>query len=167
MATNGKVTPLILGLALVLALAAFAAAFAPAARAQEGEARGAVDERFPVAFDVEHPCTGEALFVEGTMHVVGHATEDAAGGLHFFGHSNLQGKATSASGARYVLVSGGNNPLLIRSGALQTLASHERFVRQGEGAGADDFSTSWVFHLTVDAEVNIDLVVDKFVSECG
>ena len=166
--TNVRATPLMLAalmLGITLALALMVAAFAPEAWAQEKAAQP-VSERFPVAFDVENPCTGEALFVEGTLHVVGHATEDTSGGLHFFGHSNLQAKAVSASGARYVLVVGGNNPLSIRSGALQTLASHEKFVRQGEGVEADDFSSSWIFHLTVDADGNLDLVVDKFTSEC-
>ncbi len=98
--------------------------------------------RVSVGIDVENPCTREALFVEGTIHHVSHTTEDAAGGLHCFGHINLQAKAVSASGARYVLVVGGNNPLSVRFGALQTLASHEKVVRQGEGVEADDFSTS-------------------------
>ena len=165
-ATNGRATPLMLpALTLGLALALMLTAFAPAARAQE-EAPGPVNERLPVAFEAENPCTGEALFVEGTLHLVGRTTEDAAGGLHLMGHSNLEGKATSASGAGYVLVPGGNNPVSVRSGALQTLASHSKFVRQGEGVAADDFASSWIFHLTVDAEGNIDPVVDKFASEC-
>lgn len=164
-ATSGRATPLLLAaLTLGFTLALMLAAFAPAAWAQE--APQPVNERLPVAFEVENPCTGEALFVEGTLHLVGRTTEDAAGGLHLMGHSNLEGKATSASGARYVLVSGGNNPVSVRSGALQTLASHTKFVRQGEGVAADDFVTSWIFHLTVDTEGNIDLVVDKFTSEC-
>ena len=87
-------------------------------------------------------------------------------GLHLMGHSILEGKATSASGAGYVLVSGGNNPVSIRSGALQTLASRTKFVRQDEGVAADDFASRLIFHLTVDVDGNVDLVVDKFASEC-
>ncbi len=58
-----------------------------------------VNDRSPLAGEVINPCTGELVRFEGTQHLVFHSTEDADGGFHFRGHTNLQATGVSDSGA--------------------------------------------------------------------
>jgi len=47
-------------------------------------------------------CSGEAVVVEGDLHLVFHATSDASGGAHLIAHDNFQGVGgESSSGVRY------------------------------------------------------------------
>ena len=117
-----------------------------------------------------NPCTEESLVLEGTVHLVFHGTEDAAGGIHFKGHSNLQGQAVSASGAKYIVNSVGNSSFSVRDDSLEsftfTAPAHLNFIRQGSDMPEDDFTLHALIHITQNAKGEVKARVEFEESEC-
>jgi hypothetical protein len=156
-------------LALIAALSTFWALVPPAqAQAQTMT----FDERIPLTPDDTpfNPCTEEALVLEGTAHLVFHGTEDAAGGIHFKGHSNIQGHAVSASGAKYIVTSVGNSGFSVRADSLEsftfTAPAHLNFIRQGSDTPEDDFTSHALIHITQNAKGEATAVIAFEESEC-
>ena len=121
--------------------------------------------RVPFALTVTNPCTGEAVFLEGTTHLLVTATLDASGGAHFVEASNTQGTGISASGASYILIATGEfveTPASVIGNF--TLLNTFRVLRQG-GSTGDDFTATELMHVTV---VNGEAVVDliRVDTEC-
>ena len=135
-----------------------------------GRSQGAVvtNERVDLSLPMINPCTGESIVLEGSTHFIFTITVDRGGGEHFVSQSNTQGRAISASGARYVLVAGGvfvetpdNGPVLNF-----TNTSRFRVTRLGADSRADDFTVTTVFKgVVVHDQVVVDL--ERFSSECA
>jgi hypothetical protein len=126
------------------------------------------NQRVDLSVPMINPCTGESIVLEGSTHFIFTITVDQGGGEHFVSQSNTQGTAISASGARYVLVTGGmfvetpdNGPVL---GFTNT--STFRVIRVGADSTADDYTVTTVFKgLVVHDQVVVDL--ERFEAECA
>jgi hypothetical protein len=126
------------------------------------------NERVDLSLPLINPCTGESIVLEGSTHFIFTITVDRGGGEHFVSQSNTQGRAISASGARYVLVAGGvfvetpdNGPVLNF-----TNTSTFRVIRLGVDSTADDFTVTTVFKgVVVHDQVVVDL--ERFSTECA
>jgi hypothetical protein len=116
------------------------------------EAAVVVNESEPFTI-FEISCTGEPLVIEGRRHLLVHTTEDRAGGIHFATHFAIHGQGTSASGAKYVVNTGGNDNVTIaaRGAFTQTITVRTVTMRAGEEAPADDLFFHVVLHLTANA----------------
>src|SRR5829696_6042036 len=158
----------VLGVAAVMAAIVTLAAGTALAQAQTTT----INERIPLTPDDTpfNPCTEEPLVLEGTVHLMFHATDDAAGGVHFKGHSNIQGQAVSSSGAKYVVNSVGNSGFSVRADSLEsftfTAPTHLNFIRQGSEMAEDDFTLRGLIHITQNAKGQLTAVVDLEASEC-
>jgi hypothetical protein len=148
----------VFALLLALVLSSVVVTLATPLPAQAQAQNTTSNERIPLTTDEtqDNPCTGEPLVLKGTVHFVFHGTEDAAGGVHFKGHSNLQGQAVSASGIKYIVNSVGNNGFSVRAGSLEsftfTAPTHLNFIRQGSDMPEDDFTLHALIHITQNAK---------------
>jgi hypothetical protein len=126
------------------------------------------NERFPFAFEIENPCTGEVVFIEGTLHFVFHITQDADGGFHIKGHLNFQGKGVSPSGAKYVVYESANSQFNFRAESADNFTSPVTFqvIRQGSPTPEDDFKVKALFHFTENANGELTAEVFKFEAQC-
>lgn len=150
---------------LAVLLASMLVALALPARSQ---AAVVTNERVDLDLPMINPCTGESIVLQGSTHFIFTITVDQGGGEHFVSQSNTQGTATSASGARYVLVTQGvfvetpdNGPVLNF-----TNTSTFRVIRLGADSTADDFTVTTVFKgVVVHDQVTVDL--ERFSAECA
>ncbi len=137
---------LILAVMALLMVALAVPAFAQAA------GNGAINLREPWTIELTS-CTGEPFTLEGEIHVVAHPTVDSAGGAHFNGHINIQGRGQTASGDKYVL----NHTSMFEgksdanSADVSTDTVHLNLIRQGEDGTEDDLSIPLRIHFTQNA----------------
>jgi len=152
-----------------LALAAGLLTLALLAKPTQAQAETAtVNERFPVAFEIENPCTGEVVFIEGTLHSVFHITRDADGGFHIKGHNNFQAQGVSPSGAKYVVHESANRQLNFRDESADnfTFLVTLEAIRQGSATPEDDFKVKALIHITANANGELTAEVVKIRGEC-
>jgi hypothetical protein len=129
-----------------------------------------INERIPISATIGADCLGEPIAVEGFQMTVGTITEDASGGLHFTGHTNIHYSGTGLeSGLRYQFanVEQGHDLIAGAEGAVNiTLTEVIRVIRQGEKALADDRAITLTFHVTVNPNGEVTTRVDEFRSSC-
>ena len=155
-------------LPLVLALGACADAesptgvLEPAISHLEAEPATAMEhehynERFPLEFTTVSPCTGEEVFVEGTLHVMTQAVTDGTTTRLVF-HSNQHYSGISASGTRYniITVSHSVESEDLEDGSFSIIAvGNHRVIASGR---EDDFHMWTRNHIRFDGE---SFVVEK------
>jgi hypothetical protein len=130
----------------------------------------AVSLRVPISGVVPNPC-GQPVTVSGTIHVVGHTTEDQAGGVHFASHINAQRvQGVDASGNRYVVhnVINDRYSLNAAKGAAttDTFTRAAHIIRRGEDAEDDDFLLHMTLHVTINADGEVTAEVVETRIEC-
>jgi hypothetical protein len=113
-------------------------------------------------------CTGEDLFIEGTMHTVAHTTIDANGERHVKFHFNIQGQGEGeSSGDKYVFHSVSNSHQnFTEDNANFTFSDTARLIRQGSATPTDDFNLIFLVHVTINANREVTADVAKFEPEC-
>jgi hypothetical protein len=149
-----------------LALAAGLLALALGAKPTQAQAENfKVNDRFTGEGAFLNTCTGEFVSYEGTEHFVIHITEDASGGFHFRGHTNVQAQGVSTSGAKYVAHSISNShdkfDVFSESAENFTFTQTLQFIRQRSETSEDDFVLKQVEHVTLNANGEITSVVEK------
>ena len=114
------------------------------------------------------PCTGEAILLEGRIHLMEHLTIDANGGLHLVGVDNQTYVGENpTTGTKYVLE--GHNATSVNqhfadNGATEfTLASEFQVISQGSG---DNFLFTQVIHGTVNSNGETTAEVVRIKEEC-
>jgi hypothetical protein len=109
-------------------------------------------------------CTGEEVFIEGTMHTVAHTTIDANGERHIKFHFSLQGQGEGASsGDKYVFHRVDNSHQnFTEDNANFTFSDSANLIRQGSATPTDDLQGKILFHITINAQGEVTTVVDKF-----
>ena len=113
-----------------------------------GSSPGAGD-RIAIVTEFGSPCTGEVVFVEGTIQGFQPA------GNNNRGHSDFQGTATNESGTTYRLIF--VSQAVVGTGPGEagfTFVQPLVFIATGETTTDDDFRVTFVFHTTFDAEGN-------------
>jgi hypothetical protein len=174
MTTRGR------GVVLVVALALAAGLLALALGAKPTQAQAETykfNDRETISGRMYNPCieeevpSGEEVTYEGTMHTVGHTTEDASGGFHIQGHVDLQVQGVSTSGAKYVVHEGTNDHLNFdvfsesASNFTYTLTLH--WIRKGSEMSEDDLQAKGLVHATVNANGEVTSVFDEeWEAEC-
>ena len=159
---------LVVALALAASLLTLAVALAKPAQAQ------AETEHFNDRDAIEgvffNECTGEDVTYEGTQHLVFNSTEDASGGVHFKGHSNIQVLGVSESGAKYVAHQTDNQQqnfdVVSDSVSSFTFTDTLQFIRQGSETPEDDFQVKQTFHVTINANGEVTSEVTNQEVEC-
>ena len=117
-----------------------------------------------------NPCTGEPIVYEGFVQVVakGHVSE--GGQAHFQVHFNSHLSGVSPSGARYRIVSVGNDheTFDVADFEPQTLTATgtSNIIRQGEDPPEDDVKGHHVFHYTINANGEVTAVQSEVRFEC-
>jgi hypothetical protein len=131
------------------------------------------NEWVPIASLIANECTGEPVSIEGTVHVVGTTTQDAAGGTHVQGHTNFVGQGVGiASGAEYVVREVQNTHGNIhdfegdQAPANFTQPYTFHVIRKGSAMPEDDFLLHMVFHITVNANGEVTSEVGEESIEC-
>jgi len=113
------------------------------------------------------PCTGEAVAVEGTLHLVSSSSTDAAGGLHtvsVFSSQQLVGTGL-ATGASYNGTYEGHSTFTLSGPPQNTVTDTFQMVLAGTG-GVGNLVIVGVFHETVDADGVVRSQVDVGSSKC-
>jgi hypothetical protein len=161
----GGMKRLVLSVAVVGMTLALAAGMALAQATTEK-----FNDRIPFTSESFNPCTGEVVRFEGTQHLVFHSTEDADGGFHFRGHTNLQATGVSDSGAKYIVHEGFNSQdkfdVIGESATNFTFMVTLQFIRQGSETAEDDFQAKVLSHVTINANGEVTSVVEPGESEC-
>ena len=107
-----------------------------------------VNERIPFESEFFNACTGETVFVEGTIHVL-------ARDQHF--HTNFVGHGRTASGVKYVVTDVRNESPNVdvtpdpRGAEATTFGMVVHLTRQGSETPADDSWNRLTFHATENA----------------
>jgi hypothetical protein len=128
-----------------------------------------INERLHIGpVPVENPCTGDVVIVEGTLHIVGHDTIDADGGVHFVVHNEFQGSGVSESGAEYVVSGVHNTHHVGRLDSAFNFTIEDTFnvIRQGSHTSEDNFRIRLVTHLTINANGEVTSEFVKAEPEC-
>ena len=168
---RGRVVAVMLALALAGGLLALALLAKPTQAQAQTEN---FNERIPLTIITTNECTAEAISVEGTVHVVGTTTQDAAGNLHVQGHTNFVGEGVGiTSGAEYIVrevqTTHGNVHDFEGDQAPATFTQPYTLhvIRKGSATPEDDFLIHTLFHITVNAngEVTAEVVEESF--ECN
>jgi hypothetical protein len=159
-------------LALIAALSTLLWALAPPAQALPPYVKGNVR----VAFEIEafpHPCTGERLDGNATVHFVAVFLEDAndsptGNGLHLLEHFNAQGHVVSRSGTEYVALDREKrlSNVKFRSASVSMVTRRLKFISQGSGTPEDNFTLRVTYRLTTTANNEVVVEVDTFEGEC-
>jgi hypothetical protein len=118
----------------------------------------------------EGSCTDEPVFIEGTLHTVGHTTIDATGGFHtkFQFNYKAQGEGLS-SGDKYVYHDVFNDHAYeawFTNTFNETFTETIKLIRQGSATPTDDLNFKVLFHVTVNAQGEVTSDVFKMESEC-
>jgi hypothetical protein len=137
--------------------------FAPGAWAQGTE----TNERIPVAFSMV-ACTGEMVFIEGTLHTVVNTTQDGSGAVHSTTHNNHSLRAVSPSGAKYTVTSANTSRFLVstNSAVNSTFTGTFQLIRRGEDGTTDDLVIHGTFHVTQNANGQLTATPINTTSEC-
>jgi hypothetical protein len=126
-----------------------------------------IEGKFPANYEIV-TCAGELVHIEGTLHLVLHITEDAAGGYRIFVHNNTHATGVSASGTEYVVNQLGNRieKFSVDSADTFTLAQPNTFIAKAESTPEDDIIFHQVFHITRNANGELTAVVENVKVEC-
>ncbi len=123
--------------------------------------------RTPIAGPQGNPCTGEVVFITGTVLLVIHETENAGGGTRRIVHANFQGvQGVSETGTRYVQavasneIEGGND----QGQSNFTFVDRTRLVSQ---TSTDNFLASLTFHVTTNANGEVTAEHEFSDAECA
>jgi hypothetical protein len=147
---------LLLTLALVPATAVFATATTEVER-----------ETVPFVFDSVNPCNGEAVIVTGELRTTTRTTVDSRGGLHIaFNLVPSQVRGQGQSGTAYKAVGGQRetfNVDLDGAPMTDTFTSTFNLISQG---GTPNFIVKMTFHVTVNANGEETVLVDRESLEC-
>jgi hypothetical protein len=115
-------------------------------------------------------CTDEPVFIEGTLHTVGHTTIDANGVRHIRGHFNEQGQGEGlSSGDKYVYHDVFNDHAYeawFTNTFNETFTETIKLIRQGSATPMEDLNFKVLFHVTVNAQGELTSDVFKMESEC-
>ena len=114
-------------------------------------------------------CTGEFVFIEGTMHTVAHTTIDANGERHTTFHTQVQGVGESESGAKYVfkdVFTLHENFPASDPNYNVTYSGTTKLIRQGSPTPTDDLEVKLLIHVTLNDHGELTAEVEKFESEC-
>jgi hypothetical protein len=165
MTTRGRAVVLVVALALAASLLTLAVVLEKPAQAQ---AQTITDKDRSTFDGFFISCTGEEVFIEGTMHTVAHTTIDANGERHIKFHFNIQGQGEGASsGDKYVFHSVSNSHQnFTEDNANFTFLDTANLIRQGSAAPADDFKVKFLVHVTINANGEVTADVAKFEPEC-
>ena len=120
----------------------------------------------PFAIDDVNPCTGEAVSIEGELTITVQDVADAQGGEHFtFTLVPHLVRGVGESGATYKAVGGARSHFNFTPGGVfnETLTDTFNLISQG---GSDNFVTHFVFHVTVNANGELTVVVIQEQAEC-
>jgi len=123
------------------------------------------NETVPIEFFAVS-CTGEQVVINGTSHVVFHATGTPSGNGTATFHINFQLSGTSASGTRYVVnetVNSTETRDTELAPATFTSIGHLNVVSEG---GAENLATRTIIHTTINADGEITSVIFEFETEC-
>jgi hypothetical protein len=133
----------------VLAAAGTSLVLGAGAALAQGEQR-AINERIPFSTAVINPCNGEEVTYEGTLHIVTRVGEDRSGGLHDIAHLNFQAEGVGDQGGTYTIsqVDTGTGTLTAQDANTFTVELLAEFIRRGESATPDDFTSRAVVHAT-------------------
>jgi hypothetical protein len=150
MTTRARGVVLVVALALAASLLPLAVVLAKPAQAQADTFTST--DRIPVS-DFTGSCPpSELVFVEGTQHTVAHTTIDANGGFHTKFQFNLKGEGVGLdSGDKYVYHQVSNSHEDATGPFNRTFTQTFKIIRQGSDTTTDDFNTTIVFHVTVNA----------------
>ena len=110
-------------------------------------------------------CTGEPIYLYGTVHLLATVTDDGAGGQHTHVHINYQDVRAIGliTGTTYLVPGAGDVQLNVTTGAANvTAATRARFVAPG---GDNDLYVYQTIHATVDA--NGDETVEIIDTQIG
>jgi hypothetical protein len=99
------------------------------------------------------PCTGDAVLLEGRLHILITETVDKNGGLHLKAHfqpMNLQGEVIAGpnEGAKYNGTGVSQDRLNLKKGETFTMINNYRMIGQGK---APNFMVHETWHVTVNA----------------
>jgi hypothetical protein len=143
---------------LLLAFAAVPAALAAAEQVTVPVSPGAI----------LHPCTGELVLVNGTIHTTFRTTESSSGNVSVTTTSNTQGVTGTGvlSGARYSLSETQMSSFTMSRGSTTTNIVSLRFLRSGETGLPDDFTLHIRFQVTVNAGGVPTATVDQLSTTC-
>ena len=115
-------------------------------------------------------CSGERVLINGSQHIMGRFTKDAAGKLHFSFTRHTQGKGIGQiSGDDYILTdSVTRTSLEFVSGAVPVLVEqyNSRLLRLGENESSDDTIIHFLSKFTVDANGEMTIVTEIQSVEC-
>lgn len=124
----------------------------------------------PLDFPAFVPCaaggTGEVVWLSGNLHTLWHFTEDGAGGFHVMSEVNPQGVSGvgEVTGDKYQGT--GVTRFDFNARSLQmttTFVNNFRIIGQGTD---NNFLVHNNFHVTVNANGELTVVVDNFSAEC-
>jgi hypothetical protein len=159
-----KVVVVMSALALAAGLLALALGAKPTQAQAETEK---INDRATLEGELFNECTGEFVPYEGTEHFVLHITEDASGGFHFRGHTNVQVQGVSTSGAKYVAHATSNSHDFFSESAENfTFTQTVQFIRQGSETAEDDFQVKGLEHVTVNANGEVTSSFEELEIEC-
>jgi hypothetical protein len=153
-------------LAAAMLLAACDAPMSPRGDVAAPSPRVVRNDRFERMTVAINDCTGEAIAVDATFHIVSSVTFDAAGGYHVMFHRNLTGTAVnSATGVEYVVSQVDNNEYTVGPGAdEQTSVTHFNLISKGS---APNEVAQVTFHFTITPDGTLTAWHDNARFDCG
>ena len=165
MTTRARAVVLVVALALAASLLTLAVVLAKPAQAQAQTSTDTYQDTFN--FYTTSSCTGEVVFIEGTLHTVSHTTIDTNGMYHATDQYHLQGQGEGLdSGDKYFYddtFSGHAN----FTGALdQTFTETFKLTRLGSASATDDYNVKAVIHVTVNANGEVTATVENVEFVC-
>jgi hypothetical protein len=162
--------------AVMSALALAGGLFTLALQAKPTEAQAQTEttqESIPLRGGLANNCTGEDLFIEGTLHTTYTVTQDAAGATHLQYHGNFVATGVGyESGDEYIFREANNYHVhsfdLEPDQAPYTLTQPYRFLalRKGSNTRGDNFVFSFLQHITITANGEVTSDVSEERIEC-
>jgi hypothetical protein len=102
------------------------------------------------SFTATNPCNGEIVIVSGTTHLEFVVVTDGVGGAHLEAHYNFQDVTGQGGlGNSYQVPTSVDELAEVYVGTAFTFVYQQRFV---SSSSADNFATTMLVHLTVNAE---------------
>jgi hypothetical protein len=120
----------------------------------------------PIAVSLVNQCTGESIFIEGTMTTVTGLTADGSGGLHANFDIKSRGTGVAASGTKYVF-SETFNSQLNTSATSGTVTLTQSLTHNLITAGKTQNAFIRIrLHLTLNASGEVTATVEQFEAGC-
>ena len=115
-------------------------------------------------------CSGERVLINGSQHIIGRFTKDAAGRLHFSFTRHTQGKGIGqSSGDDYILtdsVTRTNLEFVSSEVPILTEQYNSRLLRLGEEGASDDTIIHFLSKVTIDANGEMTTLIEIQSVEC-